>query len=87
MRRVEFKVWIPHQYDAPEGTPCHQKRLIEGTGKFSEDYSGKGLFHIWGSSYEEFESGAGNYTIAIVEKSDGTVEQVLPQHIRFLDAP
>ena len=32
-----------------------------------------GKFHQWGSNYEEFENGAGNYSVAIVELPDGTV--------------
>ena len=29
-----------------------------------------GKFHQWGSNYEEFENGAGNYSVAIVELPD-----------------
>lgn len=47
----------------------------------------EGLFHQWGCSYEEFESGAGNFTVAIVELTDGTIEQVLPSNLKFVDLP
>ncbi len=47
--------------------------------------SGEALFHQWGVDFEEFETGAGNYTVAVVERPGGTVE-LLPVHlIRFLD--
>lgn len=39
----------------------------------------------WGCNYEEFESGPGNYTIAIIERADGTVEKVIPEWITFTD--
>lgn len=44
-------------------------------------------FHQWGGEYEEFESGPGNYTVALVEFADGTIETVLPDCVRFLDTP
>lgn len=55
--------------------------------KVSKDFTNEGLFHQWGCSYEEFESGAGNFTVAIVELTDGTIEQVLPSNLKFVDLP
>lgn len=43
-----------------------------------------GRFHGWGTDYEEFESGHGNYTVAIVELKDGTIELVKPSNVKFL---
>ena len=43
----------------------------------------EGLFHQWGNDYEEFEAGPGNYTIAIVEKEDGTIHNIHPTFIKF----
>ncbi|WP_423731644.1 hypothetical protein [Hafnia paralvei] len=45
-----------------------------------------GLFHQWGVNYEEFETGAGNYTVGIIELDDGTVEALLPNQIKFITA-
>jgi hypothetical protein len=45
---------------------------------------GTGKFHRWGVSYEEFESGPGNFTVAIVEMEDGTVLTQLPEDIKFI---
>ena len=42
-------------------------------------------FHQFGSAYEEFESGPGNYTVAIIEMADGTIQSVPPTDIRFVD--
>ena len=45
-----------------------------------------GMFHQWGNSYEEFESGPGNLTTAIIEMGDGSIKEVLPTHLIFIDA-
>lgn len=45
----------------------------------------KGMFHQFGFDYEEFESGPGNYTTAIVELEDGTVITPVAEMIRFDD--
>ncbi len=46
----------------------------------------KGLFHQWGVNYEEFETGPGNYTVAIVELLDGKVKEVTPDLIQFVES-
>ena len=46
--------------------------------------TGVAVFHQFGVGYEEFESGPGNYTTAIVEWPDGRVESVPVEHIRFV---
>ncbi|MFK3794763.1 hypothetical protein [Pseudomonas sp. NPDC088444] len=48
--------------------------------------SAEGKFHGWGVEYEEFESGPGNYTVAIVEMADGKVQTLPPFLIRFIDS-
>lgn len=42
-----------------------------------------GLFHGWGTDYEEYEGGPGNYTVAIVEMADGSVELVPAPLVKF----
>ncbi|MDF2841648.1 MAG: hypothetical protein K0R00_74 [Herbinix sp.] len=44
-----------------------------------------GLFHPWGSDYEEFDNGAVNFTVAIVELPNGGIIEVLPEKLRFTD--
>ena len=41
-------------------------------------------FHAWGVSYEEWEDGVGNYSVALVELKDGAVVEVLPKNIKFI---
>ena len=47
---------------------------------------GVAVFHQFGVDYEEFENGPGNYSTALVEWPDGTVESVRADRIRFMDA-
>lgn len=44
-----------------------------------------GWFHGWGSNYEEFESGPGNFTTALIEGKDGQVYECKVSSVRFLD--
>lgn len=47
------------------------------------DYIGR--FHAWGVQCEELELGVGNYTCAVVEKDDGTVDTPAAFLVRFMD--
>ena len=84
MRRVKYKNWIPRE-EMLNGS-CSNPRMIvkEGTGCYAQNYTSEGLFHQWANSYEEFESGPGNYTIALVEIEDGTIVEILPYNIKFI---
>jgi hypothetical protein len=53
--------------------------------KFKLVEKGVALFHAFGTRYEEFDTGAGNYSTAIVEWADGTMGNVPVEHVRFLD--
>lgn len=44
-----------------------------------------GIFIQYGANYEEFETGPGNFTTAIIEMPDGTVKTVPVENIQFLD--
>ena len=44
----------------------------------------EGNFHHWGVNYEEFETGPGNYTVAIIELDNGKVVEAMPDTVRFL---
>ncbi len=45
-----------------------------------------GYFHQFGVDFEEFESGPGNYTTAVVEMADGTIQNYPVTLIKFVDA-
>jgi hypothetical protein len=85
MRKVAFKKWIPVEYvESKKGYPHRDERVLN-TGCWESGYSLNGLFHKWASAFEEFESGAGNYTVAIVELKDGVIVEVLPTNLKFED--
>lgn len=47
--------------------------------------AGEAVFHGFGADYEEFETGPGNFSAAIVEFPNGQVDLVRADKIRFLD--
>lgn len=86
MRKVLFKMWIPAEW--PEGTNSanqNRARPLPGTNCWEGDFKHEGVFHQWGSAYTEFESGAGNYTVALVETPNGCVSEILPSNIKFVE--
>lgn len=84
MRKVKFKKYIP-AVKVQLGGVYEPWVTKGGTGKWEDDFINEGVFHQWGNSYEEFESGAGNYTVALVELPTGEVAEVLPSNIKFID--
>lgn len=64
---------------------CKGKCNIYENGKWSSLEFDLDYFHEWGMNYEEFESGAGNYSVAIVELPDGRIVMPVADDIVFLD--
>lgn len=79
MRPIKFKKWIPRKME----TIDRLQIPVKGTGCFEEDFTHDGYFHCWGINHEENECGFGNYTTAIVELPDGTVEEMMPVALKF----
>lgn len=82
MRKVNYKKYIPLEHDGNVELGYTRR---SGTGCWQEDFVNVGMFHKWGQSFEEFESGPANYTVAIVETEDGNIEEVIPVNIKFCD--
>ena len=82
MRKVLFKRWIPRELVKVEGKHFETTKL--GTACWSE-FKYEGLFHQWGNACTEGETSFGNYSVALIELSDGTIEEVLPTNIKFID--
>lgn len=81
MRHAIVQVYIPQEYNTEPNLP----RLKEGTGKFSEKWE-YAIFHQFGQEFEEFESGPGNSTIALLElPSTGRIYNSIPSKVRFID--
>jgi len=80
MRKVEFREWVKTEYS-------DTGKRKEGTGVYSPEYTGKGLFHQWGCEHcdgDDNDSVATD-TVAIVELENGNVVLVEPRNVRFLD--
>lgn len=65
---------VVYEWQKVKGATHHEKVCI-----------GNGIFHQFGVDYEEFETGAGNYSTAIVEMPDGSVKNVPVEMIVFND--
>lgn len=80
MRRVMVSKRVHHPYArATETTPAEMP-WVELVA------AGEALFHQFGVTFEEFESGPGNISTAIVEWPDGRVEEICPLDLlRFLE--
>lgn len=66
--------------------PVLFKRWLKSEGVFAggwSDFIHEGVFHQWGNAYEEFDSGPGNYSVAIIEMPDGTIETPLAGNVKF----
>lgn len=60
--------------------PC--KAISYKDGKAEDVF---GYFHQWGVNYEEFETGPGNFTTAIIETFGGAVVSCPAETVEFLD--
>ena len=45
----------------------------------------EGMFHQWASDFVEFETGPGNYTVALIELDDGRIVKGAADTVVFLD--
>ena len=81
---VNFRTWMESgaRNDEPVKSlrPC--KATLYENGKAQEI---TGRFHMWGSNYEEFETGPGNFTTAIIELDDGRVASCPAETVQFYD--
>jgi len=88
LRKVMFKKWVPRELIGNGNTALGMGSLQrEGTNCWEKDFTHAGLFHHWGAAYDEFEGNAGNFTVAIVEMANGTIQEVLPKNLKFVDLP
>ena len=86
LRKVLFKQWIPAIIETVETDNLKRDKIKDGTNCWEKGFSNEGLFHQWGVDFSQGNDGSmGNYTIALVEKYDGTIESVIPQNLKFID--
>ena len=58
----------------------YRKRAIDGKW---ETIDVAGVFHRFSPKYDEYESGPGNYTVAIIEDIEGQVWECNVETVRF----
>ncbi len=56
---------------------------VKGQSHYDKVADGNGIFHQFGVDYEEFESGPGNYSTAIVEMPDGSIRNLAVEMVVF----
>ena len=61
----------------------YEWQRVKGQNHSDKVAVGNGIFHQFGCDYEEFETGPGNYTTAVVEMPDGSVKNVPVEMIVF----
>ncbi len=61
----------------------YEYKKVKGQAHWDKEYIGNGTFHKWGVDYEEFETGPGNYSTAIIEMPDGSIKNVPVEMIVF----
>jgi hypothetical protein len=81
MKKVMYKKLIPIQY---EQLSNGNKKVVEGTGKFQDEFSSEGVFITWGTNYAELSNGVGQYSIAIVQTPEGLIEGVHISNLKFV---
>lgn len=91
---LNFHSWTEHKKDVNEPVrrlrPCSAQRWIKGHYENKVFIEGhheeiKGLFHCWGTDYEEFETGPGCFSTAIIEMDDGSIVNCPAEFVKFLD--
>ena len=79
-----FKPWTAGQRvnDEPVQNlrPCKAATWVKSVKK-----EVTGRFHKWASDYQEFDSGPGNFTVALIETDDGKIVACAAETVQFLD--
>ena len=57
----------------------------QNNGKLKMEEKGEAIFHCFGVNYVEFDGQPGNFSTAIIEWPDGTVDNIPVEHVRFLE--
>jgi hypothetical protein len=58
----------------------YRKRAVDGKWETIEV---TGVFHQFAASYDEFEPGPGNYTVALIEDADGQMWSCSVETVKF----
>ena len=85
MKQVtNFHTWL--EGSTRNDVPVEGLRACEAiTYKNGKGIKIQGRFHCWGINYEEYETGPGNFTTAIIELDDGEIMSCPAETVQFLD--
>ena len=61
----------------------YEWQRLKGNTNYDKVCIGNGIFHQFGCAYDEFETGPGNYSTAIVEMPDGSIKNVPVEMVMF----
>ncbi len=61
----------------------YEYQKVEGKAYCEKVAIGNGVFHEFGCDFQEFETGAVNYSTAIVELADGSIKNVPVELVVF----
>ena len=61
------------------------KKRVPGKSMPEKEFTQEGVFHEWGVSFVEFESGPGNFTVGIIELPSGEMIEIEVSAIKFID--
>ena len=61
----------------------YEWKRAKGQTYYEKVHVGNGIFHQFGCNYEEFESGPGNYSTAIIEMPSGEIKNVPVELVVF----
>ena len=61
----------------------YEYQKAKGASHFEKVCIGNGIFHQFGVDYQEFDSGVGHYSTAIVEMPDGSIKNVPVELVVF----
>ncbi len=79
MRRVKYSEYVKRTRE-----PTKPGEPYKPIAYWQLEEQGEATFHQWGCNYEEFETGAGNFSTAIIELDDGVIKNIPAEHIRFI---
>lgn len=85
LRKITYKRWLPKETEIVDSGFTAQAFTVKGTGCFTDTYECEGLFHGWGLELHETSDMSCSYTVAIIEKSDGTIVTLTPNLVKFLN--
>lgn len=79
-------VWThPKGFRRVELMELKKKVLSDSRWTWESEAAGTGWFHCWGLEVDSKEESVASFTVAVVEREDGSITTWMPERVRFLD--